>query len=82
MTFTIAHSICFFFLLQIPLLVSGVFHSLLTRPIADKCRRIDVVKVKGSAQPMPLYCFDIFAGYLEELRPKLVCIFCISVLFD
>jgi hypothetical protein len=52
--------------------VSGVFQSLLTRPIADKCRRIDVVKVKGSAQPMPLYCFDIFAGYLEELRPKLV----------
>jgi class 3 adenylate cyclase len=39
---------------QVPLLVSGSFHSLLTPQMAERCRRIDKVKVKGSAQPMPL----------------------------
>ena len=55
---------------QVPLLVSGSFHSLLTPRVADRCRRIDKVKVKGSAQPMPLYCFDIFPGLIDELRPR------------
>lgn len=55
---------------QVPLLVSGSFHSLLTPQMAERCRRIDKVKVKGSAQPMPLYCFDIYPGLIDELRPR------------
>jgi class 3 adenylate cyclase len=54
---------------NVPLLLSGPFHSLLTPKHAEKCRRIDIVKVKGSAQPMPLYCFDIFPKLIDELRP-------------
>jgi len=41
------------------LLMSGVFRAFLPKRLRDRCRRIDCVKVKGSAQPLELYTFDV-----------------------
>lgn len=42
-----------------PILMSHWFWGLLSRDLRERCRNIDCVTVKGSAQPMSLYTFDV-----------------------
>lgn len=42
----------------VPLLVSERFYEVLSQPAKDKCRRLDVVTVKGSEVPIGIYTYD------------------------
>lgn len=44
----------------VPLLMSNCFHELLATPVQRLCRKLDVVTVKGSEQPIGLYTYDVW----------------------
>ncbi|KAL3817668.1 hypothetical protein ACHAXA_002013 [Cyclostephanos tholiformis] len=50
----------------------GSFHKLLSEPAQKQCRKVDVVTVKGSNVPMPIYTYDTFQNQVfPQLRaPK------------
>lgn len=43
----------------VPILLSGEFHDLLSLSLKQSCRKLDVVYVKGSEEPLRLYAPDI-----------------------
>jgi hypothetical protein len=45
---------------QVPLLMSHFFHELLSEIPQKKCRKVDVVTVKGSEVPIGIYTYDCF----------------------
>jgi len=45
-----------------PLLLTESVHELMTEEGRGKCRKIDVVTVKGSIEPVPIYTYDCFFG--------------------
>jgi hypothetical protein len=45
---------------QVPLLMSHLFHELLSEIPQKKCRKVDVVTVKGSEVPIGIYTYDCF----------------------
>jgi class 3 adenylate cyclase len=57
----------------VSLLMTRSFHKLLSEPAQKQCRKIDVVTVKGSNVPMPIYTFDTLQNQVfPQLRaPKL-----------
>jgi len=57
----------------VSLLMTRSFHKLLSEPAQKQCRKIDVVTVKGSNVPMPIYTFDTLQNQkFPQLRaPKL-----------
>jgi hypothetical protein len=44
----------------VPLLLSQQVHELFSHDVQGRCRRLDVVTVKGSANPIPIYTYDAF----------------------
>ena len=44
----------------VAILMTERFHELMSQEAQDACRRLDVVTVKGSAVPMPIYTYDTF----------------------
>jgi len=45
---------------QVSLLMTRSFFKLLSDPAQQTCRKIDVVTVKGSNVPMPIYTYETF----------------------
>mmetsp|Transcript_18206 Transcript_18206/g.33850 ORF Transcript_18206/g.33850 Transcript_18206/m.33850 type:complete len:952 (+) Transcript_18206:62-2917(+) len=56
----------------VAILMTERFHELMSKPAQDACRRLDVVTVKGSAVPMPIYTYDTFQNqtFPELMAPK------------
>lgn len=48
---------------RVPLLMSHVFHELLSDSVKEKCRQIDCVTVKGSEVPIGIYTYD---SYMDQ----------------
>lgn len=44
----------------VPLLASHFFHELLSDSVQQRCRKVDVVTVKGSEVPIGVYTYDCF----------------------
>ena len=53
---------------HLPLLFSSAFHSLLGVEVQKRCRKVDVVSVKGSRKPIGIYTFDIDFGDVTEME--------------
>eukprot|EP01039_Chlorochromonas_danica_P015113 gene15113-17733_t len=48
---------------RVPLLMSHVFHELLSDSVKEKCRQIDCVTVKGSEVPIGIFTYD---SYMDQ----------------
>ena len=57
-------SLCHYY--HTPLLFSSTLFSLLGVEVQKRCRKIDVVSVKGSRRPIGIYTFDIDYGDLHQ----------------
>ena len=53
---------------RLPLLFSSSFYALLGVDIQKRCRRVDVVSVKGSRKPVGIYTFDVDFGEVDEME--------------
>ena len=53
---------------RLPLLFSSAFYQLLSSDVQKRCRRVDVVSVKGSRKPVGIYTFDVDFGEVEEME--------------
>ena len=53
---------------RLPLLFSSSFYALLGVEVQKRCRRVDVVSVKGSRRPVGIYTFDVDFGEVEEME--------------
>jgi class 3 adenylate cyclase len=56
----------------VAVLMTESFFELMSNEAQSVCRRLDIVTVKGSAQPMPIYTYDTFQNqeFPELLAPK------------
>ncbi|GMH68955.1 hypothetical protein TL16_g05047 [Triparma laevis f. inornata] len=56
----------------VAILMTERFHELMSTPAQEACRRLDIVTVKGSAEPMPIYTYDTFQNqtFPELMAPK------------
>lgn len=58
---------------KVPLLMSHLFHELLSEIPSKKCRKLDVVTVKGSEVPIGIYTYDCFQDQVfNESTPSSV----------
>ena len=53
---------------RLPLLFSSSFYALLGMEVQKRCRRVDVVSVKGSRKPVGIYTFDVDFGEVDEME--------------
>ena len=53
---------------RLPLLFSSSFYALLGVDVQKRCRRVDVVSVKGSRKPVGIYTFDVDFGEVDEME--------------
>ena len=53
---------------HLPLLFSSAFYALLGVEVQKRCRKVDVVSVKGSRRPVGIYTFDIDFGDVTDME--------------
>ena len=57
----------------VPILLSGEFYDLMSMSLKDVCRKVDIVTVKGSEQPLRLYSPDISdRALIYPTKPRLL----------